>query len=148
MIAPIGTKRIGGKVQADTKAGFTFMVTVNMLSSEIVAPFVVYNGTKLIDTQHPERTLAHKYKDWRGSAPGRTAHMAFQKKHWFDKYITIEYLDFILDVVYPGLKVGISWDMAPAHTDAIVGAYRTEDRRRLIGPWVHQWWPIFSPPSL
>ena len=40
--------------------------------------------------------------------------MSFQKKHWFDVDITIEWLGWILDVLYPGKKVGISIDMAPA----------------------------------
>ena len=54
----------------------------------------------------------------------------------FDEDITIEFLDFILDVVYPGMKVGISWDMAPAHNGAKVKAYverRTREGQLVLG---------------
>ena len=37
--------------------------------------------------------------------------MDFQIKHWFDDDITIKYLEFILGVVHPGKKVGLSMDM-------------------------------------
>jgi len=136
VIAPKGTKRVGGKISAEVKKGFTLMVIVNMLTSEIDAPFLVYDGTKMKDAKYPERTLAYKYKNWRGSASGRTAHMAFQKKHWFDVDITIECLDFVLDVLYPGKKVGISMDHAPAHMAAEVIEYierRTDEGRLVMG---------------
>ena len=64
------TKRDGVKVKADTKAGFTEIVTVNLAISRIEDPFVAYNGTKLKDTKHPPVTLAYKYRKWRGSTPG------------------------------------------------------------------------------
>ena len=53
-IAPTGTKRVGGRVKADAKAGFTFMVTVNLSTSEVEAPFIVYTGTKLNEAVRPE----------------------------------------------------------------------------------------------
>ena len=53
VIAPKGTKRIGGKIKSDAKAGFTSMVTVNLGTSCMDPPFVVYNGTKLKDARNP-----------------------------------------------------------------------------------------------
>ena len=41
--------------------------------------------------------------------------MAFQKKNWSDDDITIKYLEFLHNMVYPGMKVGISMDMTPVH---------------------------------
>ena len=38
--------------------------------------------------------------------------MDFQIKHWFDDDITIKYLEFIIVVVHPGKKVGLSMYMA------------------------------------
>ena len=105
VVAPTGTKRAGGRINADVKKGFTLMVGCNMETSLMEPPFAVFDGTKLCKAKHPERTLAWKYRNWRGSAPGRTGHMSFQKKHWFDEDITIEWFDWILDVLYPGKKV-------------------------------------------
>ena len=63
---------------------------------------------------------------------GKTAYLAFQKKHWFDDDVTIEYFDFLLDVLYPGKKVGVTMDMAPQHRAGAVAEYikrRTEEGR-------------------
>ncbi|KAL7531804.1 hypothetical protein ACHAWF_003919 [Thalassiosira exigua] len=113
--APTGTKRVGGKVKADVKKGFTLMVSCELETSRMGPPYAVFDGTKLCSAKHPERTLAFKHKGWRGSAPGRTGFMAFQPKPLFDEDITIEWLDWQLDVIYPGKKVGITLDRAPAH---------------------------------
>ena len=129
--APKGVNRVGGRVKADVKAGFTAMVSVNMATSKMDPPFVVYNGTKLKDAVHPAQTLAWKYRNWRHSAPGRTGYMAFQKKHWFDGDITIEWFEWVKSL-YPDDKIGISIDMAPCQTKAEVKEYiakeRSEDR--------------------
>ena len=43
--APVGTKRVGGKVNAsDKKAGFTVMIGVEMYSNTVLPPFAVFNG--------------------------------------------------------------------------------------------------------
>ena len=61
VLAPAGTKRVGGKVNpTDTKAGFTFMVHVEMLSNSIGPPFLVFNGTKKSDAKRPHSTLDYK----------------------------------------------------------------------------------------
>ena len=43
----------------------------------------------------------------------------FQKKHWFDADITIRWLKWLKDQ-FPGKKVGLIWDHAPAHTNKFV----------------------------
>ena len=61
VLAPAGTKRVGGKVNPnDKKAGFTFMVTIEMFSNLICPPFLVFNGTKKSEAKRPTRTLDHK----------------------------------------------------------------------------------------
>ena len=134
VVAPTNIKRVGGLVKADVKKGFTAMVAVNMKTSEMEPPFVVFNGTKMIDAKFPLRTLAHKHRNWRHSGNGRTGYIAFQKKHWFDEDITIEWLDYVLNVRYPGKKVAISMDMAPCQTGARVKKYIEEmtNKGRLV----------------
>ena len=127
VVAPTNIKRVGGMVKADVKKGFTAMVAVNLKTSEMEPPFVVFTGTKLINAKYPLRTLAHKHRNWRQSGNGCTGYITFQKKHWFDEDITIEWLDHVLDVQYPGKKVAISMDMAPCQTGARVKKY-IEDR--------------------
>ena len=62
--------------------------------------------------------------------------MDFQGKHWFDDDITIEYLDFFLNVVHPGKKVELSMNMSPAHRSGRVSEYtkkRTKEGRLVLG---------------
>ena len=62
VLAPVGTKRVGGKVNpVDKKSGFTIMVTVEMFSNMICNPFIVFTGTKKTEAKRPESTLNHKY---------------------------------------------------------------------------------------
>ena len=100
VVAYKNTKRVGGRVKSDAKAGFTAMVTVYLGTIQMDATFVVYNGTKLKDSKKPKYTLAYTYMHWRDLSIGRSGHMDFQRKHWFDDDITIEYLEFLLDVVH------------------------------------------------
>ena len=139
VVAPTGTNRVGGRVKADVKAGFTAMVSCNMLTSKMDPPFVVYNGMKLKDAQRPETTLAWKHRNWRNSALGRTGYMAFQKKHWFDGDITVEWFEWVLNILYPGQKVGISIDMAPCQTKKEVKEYieKKEVEGRLVVGYIN-----------
>ena len=115
VLAPVGTKRVGGKINpADKKSGFTVMVTVEMARNIICDPFIVFTGTKQSEAKQPERTLDFKYQSWKDDGEGRTATVTFQKKHWFDTDITIRWLNWLKDQ-FPNLKVGLIWDHAPAH---------------------------------
>ena len=79
--------------------------------------------------------MAYKYRNWHKSAPNRTGRLAFQKKHWFDKDITVEYLDWLLDVVHPGKKVGLTLDAAPCHRDHLVAEYIKNGQRKDVWSW-------------
>ena len=62
--------------------------------------------------------------------------MAFQGKRWIDDNITIEWLDFFLDVVHPGNKVGLSMNTAPDHRSGRNSEYakkRTNEVRLVLG---------------
>ena len=83
-------KRFGGKIKSYMKAVFTVMVTCDLESRKIATPFVVYNGTKLKDARNKTTTLDWKFRNLRDLSNRCTAHMAFQKKHWFDDDITID----------------------------------------------------------
>ena len=49
--------------------------------------------------------------------------MAFNKKHWFYADIFINYLDLILNMLHPEMKVGIYMDMDPDHCYGNVAEY-------------------------
>ena len=81
-------------------------------------------------------TLAWKFQNLRDISNGRTDHMAFQNKHYFDDDITIEYFDLLLYVLYHGKKVGLFLDMAPDHCGGKVLVYikkREEEGSLIIG---------------
>ena len=61
VLAPAGTKRVGGKVNPmDKKSGFTVMMMVEMFSNSICDPFIVFTGTKK-ESKRPMGTLDFKY---------------------------------------------------------------------------------------
>ena len=63
-------------------------------------------------------------------------YVTFQKKHWFDVDMTIEYITFLVDVVYPGQIVGLSWDKYPAHASPAVAAViqqKIDEGRLVVG---------------
>ena len=49
--------------------------------------------------------------------------MVFQSKHWFDNDINIKYFDWVLDGLFPGIKVVMSMGMTPSHISGRVAAY-------------------------
>ena len=62
VLAPVATKRVGGKVNAaDKKTGFTVMLAVEMCSNRVLDPFIVFTGTKMQDAKRPYSTLDYRY---------------------------------------------------------------------------------------
>jgi hypothetical protein len=108
------------------------MVGAELDASRSIPPFLVFNGTERVDATNLEQTNRYKYRNWNKEARGRTARETFQKKHWFDADITIEWLDFLLDETYPGKKVGLIWDMAGCNTAEQVAKYIENRKDRLI----------------
>ena len=72
VVAPTGTKRVGGRIETEVKKGFTLMVGCNLETSLMEDPFVVFDGTKLCKAKQPERTLAWKCRNWCSSVAGKT----------------------------------------------------------------------------
>ena len=131
VLAPSGAKRVGGKINTNEKSGFTVMVSCELNSSTMLDPFIVFDGTKKQDAKDLHRTKWWKYRNWRMDAPGRSAKVTFHPKHWFDEDITIEFLEFVLQL-YPNKKVGIIWDAAGCHGTAKVLAFITQHQDRLV----------------
>ena len=124
VITPIGTKRANSNVKAKMKMGFTLMVACNLKTSKIEPPFSVFNGTKLCRAKYTEHTLTLKHWNWCDSVLGKTSSfMGFQPKHCFNGDSTIQWLECVLDVLFPGRKMGIFPDMALAHRDGWVEEY-------------------------
>ena len=88
----------------------------------------------------PKYTIAYRYRHWRDLSIGCSGHTDFQRKNWFDEDITIEYLDFLLGVVHPGKKVGLSMDMAsapsahPTSSSSLEPSFRKWERPDLDSP--------------
>eukprot|EP00804_Cyclotella_cryptica_P007941 CCRYP_015999-RA/>CCRYP_015999-RA protein AED:0.04 eAED:-0.04 QI:0/-1/0/1/-1/1/1/0/248 len=108
------------------------MVGAELDASHLIPPFLVYNGTKRADATNLQQTNWYKYRNWNKEALGRTARVMFQKKHWFDADITIEWLDFLLDKTYRCKKVGLIWDTAGCNTAEQVAKYIENHKDRLI----------------
>ena len=81
VVSPKNTKRVCGMVKSYAKAGFAEIVKVNLGTSYMDAPFLLFNGTKLKDTKNPKSTLAYRYRHWRDLSIGRSGHISFQRKH-------------------------------------------------------------------
>lgn len=129
--APKGAKRIGGNLSSNEKSGFTLMVGAELNSSSLVAPFVVFDGTKKKSARNLQQTSWWKYRNWKSEAPGRTATVTFHPKHWFDEDISIEYLEHLLEL-YPGKKIGVIWDACRAHTTPLVLRFLEEHSDRIV----------------
>ena len=66
------------------------MVTCDIESINMTDHFVLHNGTKLKYVKKKTNMLAWKFRNWHDLLNGRTYHMDFQKKHWFDDDTSIE----------------------------------------------------------
>jgi hypothetical protein len=102
VLAPVGAKSVGSSVKVDNeKAGCTFMVTMEMISGQLLPPFVVHKGTF-------GGTLMKKWQMHKGSL------VTFTKTHWMTEETAILYLQYATKL-FPGKIIGLVWDHAPAH---------------------------------
>jgi hypothetical protein len=82
----------------------------------------------------PERASAYslvEYRNWKHEGAGRTATITFHHKHWFDRHISIQYLEYLLEE-YPRGKIGLIWDAFSAHDDPLVKAWLEEHKDRIV----------------
>ena len=60
-----------------------------------------------------------------------TSQCSFQRKHWFDKYITVRYLKWLkayFGEISEGKVIGLLWDHAPAHSAPMVNDFLKRTR--------------------
>ena len=107
VLAQTGAKRIGSnRNPSNEKLGCTVMMGMEMFSSRMAPPFIIFNGAPL---SNPRAILGKQWLDYDGYATVR-----FQAKHWMDTEAAIEYLK-MLKSHYPDQKIVILWDHAGAH---------------------------------
>ena len=109
VIAPVGSKRVGSTIKTDEKKGCTVMGAMGMFSSTLLPPFIVLEGAHF--------GLLHK--QW---VAYNRSFVTFQPKHWFDKIIMTQFIDFVY-ALYPEEKVGIILDRSSIHTSPEIVDY-------------------------
>jgi hypothetical protein len=81
VIAMKGSKRVGrNKSASNEKLGCSVMVTLDMMQSRILPPFIVFDGAK----RNEGGRLVKDLDQWTG-----TAKLTCQKSHWFDSDIVM-----------------------------------------------------------
>lgn len=102
LVVPRGVKRVGVASKIDVKDGFTLMVTMDMASSQLTSPFIIFKG----------RFDARLMKEW---SENPTWTVLFTKTHWQTPSTVIIYLEY-LRKLYPSKRViGLIWDKASSH---------------------------------
>lgn len=107
VLAPIGAKRIGSAIKvSDDKAGCTVVVTMEMISGQLLPPMVIHKG----------EFGARLMKQWQNHT---TSTVLFTANHWMTEETSILYLQFLVKV-FPNKIIGLIWDMATSHKSKLV----------------------------
>ena len=102
VLAPRGIKSVGTACSIPSSDGCTVMVTMDMRTSQLTPPFIIYKGTF-------GGTLM---KQWERFARGK---VVFTKKHWMTSESYILYLQY-LRLLCPGYhRIGLVVDKASMH---------------------------------
>ena len=113
LLVPRGVKRVGTASKIDEKDGCTLMVTMDMASSQLTTPFIIFKGT----------FGARLMKEWSGY---KTSTVLFTENHWQTSSTVIIYLES-LRKLYPTKRViGLIWDKASSHYSEEVVDYITQ----------------------
>ena len=113
LLVPRGVKRVGTASKIDEKDGCTLMVTMDMASSQLTTPFIIFRGT----------FGARLMKEWSGY---KTSTVLFTENHWQTSSTVIIYLE-LLRKLYPTKRViGLIWDKASSHYSEEVVDYITQ----------------------
>lgn len=103
VLAPQGVKRVGTACKISSNDGCTLMVTMDMTTSQLAPPLIIYKGTF-------GGTLMKKWQNF------SKAVVVFTEKHWMTQQVFILYLQH-LRLICPGHeKIGIIIDKASMHT--------------------------------
>ena len=109
LLAPKGAKRVGTAIKCNEKEGCTLMVSMEMMSSHVLPPFVIFKGEF-------GKTLMKKWQKYSNST------VLFTSNHWMTVETNILYFKY-LKGLFPGRKIGLVYDHAPSHVSAEVKAW-------------------------
>ena len=101
VVAPKGAKRVGAAMKCNEKEGCTLMVSMEMISSQLLPPFVIFKGQF-------GKTLMKRWQNYSRSS------VLFTSNHWMTAETNILYLMYLLDL-FKGRKIGLIYDNAPSH---------------------------------
>ena len=83
VVAPKGSKRVGTAIKSNEKEGCTVMVSMEMISSQLLPPFIIFKGQF-------GKTLMKKWQNYSKSS------VLFTSNHWMTAEINILYLQYLL----------------------------------------------------
>ena len=112
ILAPKGVKRVGTTAKVDSKSGCTVLPTMDMLSSTLLPPMIIFKG--VFGAQ-----LMEKWSTYSKSM------VLFTKKHWMTSECFVLYLKWLM-LMYPRKKIGVIIDYAPAHDSELVKKWTKE----------------------
>ena len=114
ILARKGSKRVGVSRKLDEKDGCTLMVSMEMRSSQLLPPFVIFKGGF-------GKTLMKKWKDYEHGT------VLFTQKHWQTEETMKIYVNH-LRLSFPGKVIGLLFDCAPSHSKRLVKWINEENK--------------------
>ena len=143
ILVPSGEKRVGSAAKFNEKEGCTLMVTMDLLSSSLLRPFIIFTGKF-------GKTLMKQWQSYKDSI------VLFTSNHWMTAETNVLYLQYIADLYKGrGMRVGLVYDHAPTHVcDEVeqalkdINANRPEEEElvvELIDPCLTS---IYQPPDV
>ena len=112
VLVPKGAKRVGTAIKCNEKEGCTVMVSMEMISSQLLPPFVIFKGKFGM-------TLMKKWQKYSEST------VLFTQNHWMTAETNILYFKY-LKGLFPGRKIGLIYDNAPSHVSSEVRTWIEE----------------------
>jgi hypothetical protein len=128
VLAPTGEKRIGKSVTCDKKAGCTVLPTMDLLSSCLLPPMIIFNGV----------FGGRLMKQW---SQHTESFVLFTEKHWMTTETMVLYLKKMM-TFYKGRTIGLIIDKAPSHTNETVYNWvkrlndEDQTKTRIVLEWV------------
>ena len=96
-------KRVGSAAKFNEKEGCTLMVTMDLLSSSLLRPFIIFTGKF-------GKNLMKQWQSYKDSI------VLFTSNHWMTAETNVLYLRYIEDLYKGrGMRVGLVYDHAPTH---------------------------------
>lgn len=114
-LARTGEKRIGVARKFDEKNGCTVMVSMEMHTSSLLKPFIIFKGV----------FGGRLMKQW---ATHNDSTVVFNSNHWQTEETMKIYLHSIRQL-FPGKVVGIVYDYAPSHTEDLSHFVAEENKK-------------------